>query len=500
MHSSDPLTSIAGTSVLVIGDIMLDRFVYGDVRRQSPEAPVPVLAVNHENRMLGGAGNVLANLAGLKAHPFIISVVGDDAPGQALIRAVAAMGIDTGCMFVDATRPTILKTRYVAGSEQIVRVDVEKTHPVDDSLAEKMVAAAIKAMQTAQAVILSDYGKGVLRPDIMRAVIDAAVKKNIPVLADPKGHDYSIYKDVFAITPNRKELHEASRLPVDSDDQIVAAAQTLIKQCGIRNIVATRSEEGMSVIPGDGMPALHISAEVRDVFDVSGAGDTVVATLAAGLGAGMDLVAAATLANKAAGVVVGKIGTAAIDGKELMNDDEGVVSSGIDHFISPIISDWQEAATQVKIWQAAGHTVGFTNGCFDILHYGHVNYVAQARARCDKLVIGLNHDRSVKILKGDDRPVNDEQARATVMAALGSVDMVVFFGAQEKSQDNTPSSLLDVIRPDVIFKGGDYTVDQLPEAKVVQAYGGKVDIMPLYEGYSTTSTIEKLKNNKEKAA
>jgi D-beta-D-heptose 7-phosphate kinase/D-beta-D-heptose 1-phosphate adenosyltransferase len=490
MNKNDILKTIENVSVAVIGDLMLDAFVYGAVHRQSPEAPVPVLLTDHENIMPGGAGNAAANLGDLGVKTRLVGIVGDDKTARVLMAALRERGVGVEGIVSDASRPTIIKTRYVAQDGQLLRVDAEKTHALSDAIAAKVIDAARTAIDGAQAVILSDYAKGVLRADVIRAVIDYAAQKNIPVIVDPKGTDYSRYKGAFAITPNRKELGEITGLKVESDEQVVTAAQVLLKQAGVQNILAKRSEDGVSVIPAQGNP-VHIKATAKDVRDVSGAGDTVVAVFTAAIAAGQSLENAARMANEAAGLVVAKPGTSTLSADEI---------EGRHSFIGPVMNEWGDAATRIKAWQTQGFKVGFTNGCFDILHYGHVNYLNQARGRCDKLVVGLNHDASVRILKGPTRPVNDQTARGTVMAALGSVDMVVFFGADEKGQDNTPCALIDAVRPDIFFKGGDYTIDQLPEAKIVQAYGGVVDIMPLYEGYSTTSTIEKMKNDKEKAA
>ncbi len=479
--------------VVIIGDLMRDIFVYGDTKRLSPEAPVPVLLIDHDNAMPGGAGNAAANLGALGVPARLIGVVGDDAQGRALTADLRAAHVDAARLIIDDTRPTIVKTRYVGADGQLLRVDVEKTHPVSDAIAAQLIDAARDAMRDAGAVIISDYAKGMLRPDVIRAVIDAAQAQNIPVIVDPKGTDYSRYRGAFTVTPNRKELTDITGLPADTDAQVVAAARALMASAGLGDIVVKRSEHGISVVPATG-DAVHIPATAHHVRDVSGAGDTVVATLAAALAAGNTLTDAARLANAAAAIVVAKPGTSVVRADELGG------ASATPDFIGPVMTDWNDAARRVQAWQAQGLKVGFTNGCFDILHYGHVNYLNQARVRCDKLVVGLNHDASVRILKGPTRPVNDETARGIVMAALGAVDMVVYFGATEKGQDNTPCTLIDAIRPDIFFKGGDYTIDKLPEAKVVQAYGGVVDIMPLYEGYSTTATIEKMKNDKDKAA
>lgn len=482
------INAMAGKSVVVIGDIMLDCFVYGSTNRMSPEAPVPVLLKSHEKWMIGGAGNAAANLRALGVKTDVIALIGKDNHG-AVIRDLlqdAANGL-----IQSDSRPTAVKTRYVSGHQQLLRVDEEIAGDLDESIISTIIKRAESLIAKADAVILSDYGKGVLSESVIRAAITAAQKAGIPVLVDPKKQDYSVYAGADIVTPNKKELSEAvNGLAVNTDDEVIAASTALQKQSGIKNIVATRSEKGMSVTLENG-ETLHFAATSREIFDVSGAGDTVIATFAAALAAGADISAAATLANEAGGIAVSYAGTTAVDANALKSALGQ--QSGSACFEANVL-DWDSAAAQIKLWQNQGLKVGFTNGCFDIVHFGHVNYLAQARARCDRLVLGLNHDKSVNILKGPERPLHNQDSRAAVIGALASVDMVVFFGAEEKDADNTPSAALDAIRPDIIFKGGDYTIDQLPEAKVVLAYGGEVDIMPLYEGHSTTNTIRKMKS------
>ncbi|MCB1532047.1 MAG: D-glycero-beta-D-manno-heptose-7-phosphate kinase [Alphaproteobacteria bacterium] len=475
------------TPVLVIGDIMLDRFIYGRVDRISPESPVPVLSIKREDSMLGGAGNALANLAGLKAKGLVISVIGDDSEGAQLREKAQEMGADISGLVVDSARPTIVKTRYLAGHQQLLRSDYESSAALSETIEAQLIEKAKQLIPDAKAVILSDYGKGLLTETLIAAVMNAANAAGVPVIVDPKGQDFSKYKGARAITPNKKELSEATRgLPVDTDEQVIAAAQTLIESCGIDAVVATRSAEGMSVIEANAAP-VHFETVAQEVFDVSGAGDTVIATIAAGLAAGADLADAAALANVAGGVVVAKVGTAPIRADELAAALEGEQKAGL----SAPVCNWDEAAEHVKRWKAKGLKTGFTNGCFDIVHLGHVSYLNDARAKCDRLIVGLNADSSVKILKGPSRPVHDEASRAAVLAALAAVDMVVLFGATNEGEDNTACDLLSKIQPDIYFKGGDYTVDQIPEAPSVQSYGGVVEVMPVYEGHSTTASIKK---------
>lgn len=486
MHELESfLDKIEDVSVLVAGDLMLDTFVYGSVDRISPEGPIPVLSVTKETRMLGGAGNVLSNLSALGAKPVLFSIVGDDSHADTIKDMAIAMGADCGGLFSDPSRPTILKTRYVAQGQQLLRTDFEKTHAIDAALEERILQKAQEKIKQVKAVVLSDYGKGFFKGALLTKLIAMANKEGLPVLVDPKGNDFSIYRGADVITPNRKELALATnRSNLKSDDDIVSAAQDVLKKCGIKNVVATRSEDGMSVI-GASSALLHLRTVAREVYDVSGAGDTVIATIAAAMATGMDLHNAARLANVAGGIAVSKLGTAPVTADELKNGvsvGKGTISS---------LSGWDDAAKQVKEWQEQGLVVGMTGGCFDIIHYGHVTYLNDARAKCDRLVVALNHDASIRILKGPTRPVNDEVARAAVMGALGSVDMVVLFGAAKEGEDNTPCALLDSLRPDIFFKGGDYTVESLPETKTVHGYGGAVSIMPVYEGYSTTKIIEK---------
>jgi D-beta-D-heptose 7-phosphate kinase/D-beta-D-heptose 1-phosphate adenosyltransferase len=478
--------AMAGKAVLVAGDVMLDRFVTGGATRLSPEAPVPVLAATARTTALGGAGNVLANLAGLGVTAHIVALTGEDETADEVAAIVRGLGARSDGLVRDSGRPTTVKTRFMAGPHHLLRVDDEKSAVATVSVQEELIARAGALLPHVQALVLSDYGKGVLSPTVTAALIALAREQGVPVLVDPKGADYTRYNGAQVVTPNRKELAEAAEAgALKSDADIVAAAQTVLRDTTIGAVVATRSEDGISIIPRGEGEITHIPTAPLQVYDVAGAGDTVIATLAAALAAGADLRDAARLANRAGGIVVTRAGTAAITAADLGAD------ATIRPFIAPVCN-WDGARAQIRAWQAQGLRVGFTNGCFDILHYGHVSYLAEARLRCDRLVIGLNADASVTRLKGPERPVNDETARATVLAGLRCVDMVVHFG-HKAAEDDRPSSVIDTLRPDVIFKGGDYTEDQLPEAAVVRAYGGEVQIMTMFDGYSTTGTIAKLK-------
>ncbi|ABS63510.1 rfaE bifunctional protein [Parvibaculum lavamentivorans DS-1] len=468
--------------VALAGDVMLDRFVYGHVERISPEAPIPVLRVDEERAMPGGAGNVARNLAALGAEVTFLSAVGDDEAGADLKAALEREGGIEAALTVVPGRTTTQKTRFVAMSQQILRADRETTQPLDAASAERLLAALTSALKDRQVLVLSDYGKGVLTPAFARGAIAAARAAGIPVIVDPKGRDYSLYAGASVVTPNRKELGEATGAAVDTDEEIVAAARALMKAHDIGAVVVTRAQAGMSVITADGA-VTHLKAEAREVFDVSGAGDTVVSTLAAALGTGLTLAEAAGLANSAAGIVVGKVGTAVVHQDELLAKLRERELSMLEAKVAGLKS----AEDIVAGWRARGLTVGFTNGCFDLLHPGHVTLLERSRALCDRLVVGLNSDASVSRLKGPERPVQPDIARATVLAALASVDLVVIF------EEDTPEALIKALRPDILVKGGDYTIDKIVGADFVQAHGGRVEIVDIVPGFSTTGTLARLK-------
>lgn len=488
---ADALDRMAHTSVLVVGDLMLDHYVYGQVSRLAPEAPVPVLAATQESFLLGGAGGVVANLGGLGARTYVLGAVANDPAGEKMRALLDACGGNISGLTIVSDRPSTVKMRFMAGDHPLLRTDYEKASPLSAEGEAHLIAQIETAGASCGAVIVSDYGKGVVTPAVLKAVMATAGKKGIPVLVDPKGKDFTIYKGADAITPNAKELAEATNMPTGSDDEVIVAARALIRETGIATIIAKRSEKGMSIVTDKAVR--HYPATAAKVAGVAGAGDTVIATLAAALAAGIQMDDAAAIANQAAGVIVAKPGTTPIMRSELQavlaGDENALRDTTREAFI---YHDWDAARQIVDAWKAQGLNVGFTNGCFDIVHYGHVNYLNRARERCDRLIIGLNSDSSITRLKGPGRPVHEELSRASVMAALGAVDMVAIFG-DDQADDDKPIRVIDALRPDICFKGGDYKVEDLPEAKVILAYGGKVEIMPLYEGHSTTSAIQKMK-------
>ena len=476
------IESLGLSRIACVGDVMLDRFVYGRVERTSPEAPVPILRTDHDVYRLGGAGNVVRNLVSLGAHATLLSVIGDDEVGRRLTGMVGREERVEPHLLVERGRVSTEKTRFVAGSQQLLRADTETTKAIGPRAAESLLGLARDAFAACDVVVLSDYAKGVLTPDLVQRLIEAARSAGKPVVVDPKGRDFGRYAGAAVLTPNRAELAAAAGESLEGEDTIVVACRRLIDSHRLGAILVTRSRDGMTLIAAEGAVA-HLAAEAREVFDVSGAGDTVVATLAAALAQGVGLTAAAQLANAAAGVAVGKAGTAAVRAADLLHAVRAGELSASEAKIMPLAAALDAAAG----WRSQGQRIGFTNGCFDLLHPGHVSLLRQAQQAVDRLIVGLNSDASVQRLKGADRPIQGESARAQVLASLETVDLVVVFA------DDTPVRLIEALRPDCLVKGSDYTVDEVVGADIVQGYGGTVLIAENEPGYSTTGTIERLR-------
>lgn len=481
------LARLSGATLLCLGDVMLDRFVYGTVERVSPEAPIPVFSVGREISMLGGAGNVARNAAALGASIKLVAVVGDDEAGHALTHL---MGEETRLdphLVSLRGRTTTVKTRFIAGSQQLLRADREEVAALDADATKRVLSVFEAELADAGAVVLSDYAKGVLADSVLKPAIEIARKAGKPVIADPKSQKFSRYDGVSVLTPNAKELAAATGMPVGTDDEAAAAAAAVLNRTAIGSIVVTRSERGMTILERGRAP-VHLPARAREVFDVSGAGDTVLAVLGLALGSGAPLAEAAALANLAAGLVVAKIGTAVVYPEELgeaMHAAELRVAENKIRAVKP-------ALDIIAKWRSRGNRIAFTNGCFDLIHPGHVSLLAEARATADRLIVGLNTDASVKRLKGEERPVNSEMARAVVLASLASVDLVVLF------DEDTPMQLIEAIRPEVLVKGADYTIETVVGAEFVQSYGGRVHLAQVKPGFSTTATIAKM--GREKAS
>lgn len=489
MFDFDALTrAMVQTTVLCIGDLMLDEFVYGEVSRISPEAPTPVIAVQRSETGIGGAGNVARNVADLGARCIFVGLVGADEAGATLkARLAAEPGIEP-VIITDAARPTTRKVRYVSDhfSTHMLRADWERAAPASEAIERELIAAALEALPRSDIVLLSDYAKGVLTARVIRNVIDAARACGKRVIVDPKSANFAIYRGATLLTPNRKEFAEASRTKAASEAEIAAAAHELMLLADCEAMVVTQGEDGMTLVQREGT-ALHVPALPVRVRDVSGAGDTVAAVLAVSLAAGGHWDAALRLATAGAAVAVGKKGTATVTLAELRRRVLPHASLAAEEKIAA----GGELDARLADWRRAGLRIGFTNGCFDILHPGHVRLLTEARATCDRLIVGLNTDASVRRLKGEGRPVQDERARAEVLAALEAVDLVVPFA------EDTPIELIRKIRPAVLIKGGDYTREQVVGHELVEADGGRVVLVDLLAGHSTTSLVARARETKE---
>ncbi|MBN8531715.1 MAG: D-glycero-beta-D-manno-heptose-7-phosphate kinase [Alphaproteobacteria bacterium] len=474
------IDDLAQGRVLCVGDVMLDAFVQGSVKRISPEAPVPVLQVERETQMLGGAGNVARNITALGAQTVFFSVAGDDEAGKKL---VAMLGQEEGIeaqLCIEKGRVTTRKTRYIAGFQHVMRADCEVLRAPSVATLDKLLKWFPESLATCQAAVLSDYAKGVVSRELAQGLIQESKRQGKPIVVDPKSRDFSFYAGAYIMTPNLRELALASGVE-DIGGNWLEAAKALMKKHHIGHMLVTRGAEGATLVRENGA-SLDLPARAREVFDVSGAGDTVAAVLAVSLAAGIPLEDACHLANEAAGIVVGKVGTAVVRRTDLKTAlHTGDMLSGEAKILSQ-----KEAAERVAQWRRQGKKIGFTNGCFDLLHPGHVSLLRQAKSLCDRLVVGLNTDASVKRLKGESRPVQQEMARALVLASLEAVDAVVLF------REDTPLELIQLLEPDVLVKGADYRVDQVVGADFVQRRGGKVELVPLTEGQSTTGMIARI--------
>ncbi len=469
--------------VLVVGDLMLDRYLFGKVERISPEAPVPVMLIERETECVGGAANVAANLAGLGIATHLCGFVGADEDGGRLQRAISDIKVNTQGLVQTQNHSTIVKTRVVGGHQQMLRLDRENHAPYSAKDAQALLDGTLQQLsQKPAVVILSDYAKGVLTPQFCQAVIAECRFLGIPVLVDPKGQDFSKYAGATAITPNKREAAEICQADIRNNAVLLSAAAKLRADLNLDFIAVTRGEEGMSLVDAD--TTTHIPATAKQVFDVSGAGDTAIATLAMGMAIGMPVIEALHLANVAAGIVVGKVGTSPVARAELLV----ALSQAETQQQADKICSRDQALVRCQAWQAQGAKVVFTNGCFDLLHAGHVTYLEQAKKLGDKLIVGLNTDRSVSALKGENRPLVPENDRARVLAALESVDAVVLF------DQDTPLELITHIKPLVLVKGDDYAEDDVVGGDEVKSWGGNVALVPVVPGRSSSGIIEKLES------
>ena len=486
-HLAKLIESAGRPRVLVVGDLILDRYVWGEVQRISPEGPIPILRMTSEEERPGGAGNVAAALKHLDAEVSVCGAVGEDGAGDALRRLLQSLCSDAKGVVQTAGRPTTVKTRYFGyvqsarrGVQHMLRIDRESTLPVADAAAEEMLAYIESAMPNQQAVVLSDYDKGVLTEGVIARTIELARARDVPVVADPKiGRPYSVYRGSTVMTPNRYETQLASGIAPTDAAQLREAASRLIEMAGLRHVVITLDRDGM-YLAGEEEPGRLIPTRPREVFDVTGAGDMVVSVIALMLGSGAAIRDAVMLANVAAGVEVTKVGAAPVSRVEIITDLlESVGLGGKLKSVEAVV----EMAKEVR--HRNGKVI-WTNGCFDILHIGHYEYLRFARRQGDLLIVGLNSDASVHRLKGPNRPITGEGERARILAALDVVDCVVIF------EEDTPERIIEAVRPDVIVKGGDYRKEGVVGGKFVESYGGRVVLAPIIEGASTTEIVQRI--------
>jgi len=480
--------AIAGQTVLCVGDLMLDEFVYGEVSRISPEAPAPVIAVRRSETNIGGAGNVARNIASLGGRCIFVGLIGDDAAGVALTASLAKESGIESVLVRDAARPTTRKVRFVSEhfSTHMLRSDWELAAPAAPEIEQQLIDAILPQLARADIVLLSDYAKGVLTARVIRNVIDAARQANKRVIVDPKSANLAIYRGATVLTPNRKEFAEATRSRADSLESIAQAAPDAMVLADCQAMLVTQGEHGMTLVTRSG-EAVHVPALPVKVRDVSGAGDTVAAMLALSLAGGADWEGALRMASAAAAVAVGKTGTAVVTPEELRRRILPQASLAAE---DKIVAAGGDIDAHLADWRAQDLRIGFTNGCFDILHPGHVKVLTAARRACDRLVVGLNSDASVKRLKGEGRPVQDARARAEVLAALEAVDLVAIF------EEDTPINLITRVRPSVLVKGGDYTRAQVVGHEIVEAAGGEVLLVDILPGHSTTSLVDRARGGK----
>ncbi|MFH0963257.1 MAG: bifunctional heptose 7-phosphate kinase/heptose 1-phosphate adenyltransferase [Planctomycetota bacterium] len=483
-HLRQMIEKLGKPTVLVIGDFILDRYIWGRVDRISPEAPIPVLAAETEEERPGGVGSVLNNLAALGAKCRAIGVVGDDEEGRRFHGLLDAAGLSGACgtVFTDPRRRTTVKTRLIAKVQHLLRVDQEHTHPLDGELEQALIARALAHMDDSDIILVSDYGKGVVSAAVMEAVVSSARRRGLRVIVDPwRGRDYAHYRRATAVTPNRNETQIATGIRLEATDAYEKAARRLIREYELDAVVITLDRDGIYCAEGSS-PGRLIPTRPRAIFDVTGAGDIVLSVLGVGLASGLDLESAAELANLAAGVEVEKLGAAPVSICEMLN----AVSDSPHHARAKVVSE-EELLSKLAEHRRRGERIVLANGCFDLLHAGHAEFLAFARRQGDTLVVALNSDSSVAGLKGPDRPFQSQSERARILAALGDVNYVVVF------DEPTPERIVRSVRPDVLVKGEDWRERGVVGREFVESYGGTVVLAPLVEGVSTTQIVSSIR-------
>lgn len=483
LADADPndIKRLVGCRLLVVGDLMLDRYIWGAVERISPEAPVPVVLAQRREVILGGAGNVARNIVALGGQVAVAGIVGQDPAGDQLSFMLESLGVDTAGLVRSPEQITIEKTRIMSGHQQMLRIDDERPAPASEELVERLMARVQSLLPDVGGVIVSDYGKGMLTPALFARLIPAARARGIPILIDPKGLDYRKYAGATLITPNHKELAQATGAPAVQDDDVVSTGRQLLAQLHLDGLLVTRGAQGMTLLRG-GFPApVRIRAQAREVFDVTGAGDTVIAVMGLAMAAGLAMEKAALLASAAAGVAVSKVGTAVVHPAELSAAVEQRPVTESDK-----VKTWPELQEQLAVLRRKGKRVIFTNGCFDLLHVGHVHLLRESSQLGDVLVVGVNSDAAIRRIKGEGRPILPEEERVQLLSALSCVNYVVVF------DDDSPERLLRLVRPDVLTKGDDYTAEGVVGHEFVTEYGGEVIRIPVAHDRSSGQLIERI--------
>ncbi len=469
--------------LLVVGDLILDEYIWGAINRISPEAPVPILETKSENLALGGAANVANNLVALGCEVHLVGAIGKDEKGERLLSLISGQGINTEGIFRFVHRPTTSKIRIVAHNQQVLRIDKEDNRPITEETESKFVQHINKILPEMDCIICSDYHKGVLTEKVFKAIIHRAKNSKKRVLVDPKSSDFTLYKGATLVTPNQREVEQAVPIKIQDRNDLDRAAEYLLNLTHAEVLLITRGKDGMMLYQNKEEP-VDIDTQAKEVFDVTGAGDTVVSVLGMALAIGFNYKDSAWLSNMAASIVVGKVGTATVTLNEINEylQEEMLRTS---HTILKL----EELKKIVSLAKSTGKSIVFTNGCFDIIHGGHIEFLQKAKAMGDLLVVGLNSDESVRELKGEGRPIKSERERANIISALKYVDYITIF------DDDTPEEVIREVRPDILVKGDDYKIDEVVGREIVEGYGARVELIPIVHGLSTTGTVEKILAN-----
>lgn len=473
----EDILKITNSKVFCLGDLMLDKYVIGSTNRISPEGPIPILDVKEEVQMLGGVGNVVRNLGTIGIKTYLVALVGDDKEGIEINKRINKKNI-VKKIIKDKNRPSTVKIRFIANNQQILRVDQENMAPVNSVLEKKIINYSKRMILSSDAVILSDYGKGLLTDNIIKTIINFSKKHNKPVVLDPKNSNFKKYTGATIITPNTNELEKAVNKKLNSEFEIITASKQLIKKYKFKYVLVTRGKYGMILVSSD-MKVLNLKTEAKEIYDVSGAGDTVVSFIAASLGCLLPIQKSIKIANTAAGIAVSKSGTSVVHLSEL------IFASDKRDFSSKLVN-FQEGLKIVDFWKKKKHIVGFTNGCFDYLHPGHISLFKQAKKKCSKLIVAINSDNSVKKIKGPSRPKQNEKIRIKILEAINYVDLIILFS------DKTPIRLIKKIKPNLLVKGSDYKEKQIVGAKEVKSYGGKVLRAKILKDFSSSLVIDEI--------